>query len=155
MEAVECSLVSLNNRVMTVYSHRAMIMRDRKGKNLPVKFLLTLHISEKFDDSSYGNGHAVSILPVRNVKCCGAAFHLACQEWKVHTPRSHEVGGKNTCNLSHKGLQLFELCVRECRSPESHGKVRLWTAINDWYGAVPALVDTFGQILEIFGTIDS
>jgi len=66
--AVEGSLVFLNNSIMAVYSHPAMIMRDRKSKDFLVKLFLTLYISEKFDNSSYGNSHTMSVLPVRNVK---------------------------------------------------------------------------------------
>lgn len=42
---------------MTVDPHRRVVMRDWKGEDLPVEFLLPLHIFEEFDDNSDLDAH--------------------------------------------------------------------------------------------------
>ena len=75
---------------MAVDSHRPMVVRDRESEDLPVKLLFTLHKSEEFDDTPHRHGHAVSILPICDIKCCGTALNLARQEREVHVVCSHE-----------------------------------------------------------------
>lgn len=75
--SIEGSIIAINQSVMTVDPHRPVVMRDWKGKDLPVEFLLPLHISEEFDDSSDRDCHTVGILSIRNVQCRGTALDLA------------------------------------------------------------------------------
>ena len=76
--AVKGRFIFFNNGVMAIDFDRAMIIRNRKGEDFPVKLFLAFHIFKEFDDSFYGNDYAVSILPVYNVKCYGAALYLVC-----------------------------------------------------------------------------
>ena len=76
--AVKGGLVSVNYRVV------AVIMRDEEGEDLPVELVFTLHKSEEFNNTSYRQGHVVSILSVRNIKCRGAALDLARKKQEVH-----------------------------------------------------------------------
>lgn len=91
--AVKGNSASLNQRVVAVHSHRAVIMRDRKGVDFLVKLLFAPHSSVQFDDPSHGESHTVSILSICNIESNGAALHLAHEEWKVLPPRAQEVGG--------------------------------------------------------------
>ena len=129
---------------MAVDSHGPMVVRERKGEDLPVKLVLALYNSVELDDASHGKSHTVSILPVRYIKTRGAALDLAGQEWEVHRPCRHKVGCTAISNLANKGFELFELLVRESRSPETDRKIWLRTRTIDRYRAVPAFVDTFG-----------
>lgn len=118
-------------------------MRDREGEYFPVEILLTLHESEKLDNTSHCESHAMGVLSVCNVEGSGAALHLACQQWEIHIPRSHEEGG--ICKLTNERLKLFQLIVGKGLLPESHGIVGLRTRLSHWNRVIPTFVDTFNQ----------
>ena len=153
--AIEGSLVSFNHRVVSIDPHRPVIIRDRKGENLPVQLFLALHRSIKLYDPLNGNGHAVRVLPVGNVESCGAALDLVGEEGKVHPRCSHEIGKNLGPGFTHERFELIQLFLGERRSPESYRVVRLWTSALESYGAIPALVDTFVEMFEMFSTLDS
>src|SRR5271163_2996155 len=114
---VEGSLISIDQSVMAVDSHRPVIVRDRKGENFPVHFLFALREFEELDNSSHCKGHAMSILPICDIECCSATLHFARQEREVHEIRGHEEG--SVCELANNGLDPFELILCERLSPES------------------------------------
>ena len=125
---VEGSLVPFNHRVMVIDSHSGMIMRNGKGEDLPIQLFLALHRPKKLDKSSNSDGHAMSILAIGNVESGSAALHLAGEEGEVHSCCSHEICNDLGARLTHKRFQLIQLFLGECGSPESHGKVGLWTS---------------------------
>ena len=65
---IEGNLVSFDHEVVTVDSHRLVIVRDGKGENLSMQLFLALHRLEKFDKSFDGDGHAVRVLAIGNVE---------------------------------------------------------------------------------------
>jgi len=96
-EVVECSIVSLEHRVVAVDSHYPGD-RARLGKRGSFdKALFRAYNSEKFDNTSYHHGHAVGILSVRNIKCYGVALDLArkygvrgdSQREEQYSPQGH------------------------------------------------------------------
>ena len=117
-------------------------------------FFPTFYMPVELDDSFYSNSHTMSILSICDMKCCSTTLHLACQERKVHPPRAHEIGSIKIFDFSNQRLQLIKLFIRECRSRESHRIVGLWTAVNDGCSAVPAFINTLGQTIETFDTMD-
>ena len=126
--AIEGSLIAFDHGVVSVDSDRPMIMRNRKGEDLPIQLFLALHRPKKFDKSSYGDGHTVRILAIGNVESGSAAFHLAGEKGEVHSCCSHEICNDLGARLTDKRFQLVQLFLGECGSPESHGKVGLWTS---------------------------
>src|SRR5690349_19266286 len=85
--AVECGFVFLDHGVMTVNPHRPVIVRDRKGEDLPMKLLFALYSFVELDDTSHGNSHTVSVLSIGDVKRCSTALHFAREEREVHPVR--------------------------------------------------------------------
>ncbi len=61
-----------------------MVMRNRKGEDFPVKFLLAFHSPVDFDDTFSSNSHTVCGLTVGDVQRCRAALDLAGEEGKVY-----------------------------------------------------------------------
>ena len=153
--AIERSLVFLNHGVMAVDSHGPVIVRDRKGKDFPIQLFLALHRPEKFDKSSDGDGHAVRVLTIGNVESGSTALHLASEEGEVHPSRSHKVGNNIGPRLTHERFELVQLFLSECGSPESHGKVRLWTSCmqREREYAVPAFISCFVEMIEVGGAV--
>ena len=82
--AIESDLVPFDHEVVIIYSHRAMIMRDRKDEDFPIQLFLALHRSKKFDKSSDDDDHAVRVLTIDNIESDSAALHLADEEEEVH-----------------------------------------------------------------------
>ena len=146
---IEGDLIFLDDSVMAIDSHRPMIVRDRKGKNFPMKLFFALHSSVKFDDTSYRASHTVSILSIRYIESCGAALDLACEKRKVHPVGCDEKGG--ILDTTDEGIELVKLLVCRCGSPESKrvNRLRLWTL--HCYAACPAFVDALNQMVEICG----
>ena len=118
-------LVPVDNEVMTVNPNSPMIVRDRKDKDLPVKFFLPLHKFKEFDDYSHGNSHTVGILSVSNIKCLLPTFDFACQERKIRLSYAHKVRYVIVYDLSHPLSKLFELFVRKYRPCELYRIVGL------------------------------
>ncbi len=139
--AIEGCLVPFDYGVMAIDSHGGMIVRDGKGEDLPVQLFLALHRPKKIDKSSYGDGHTVSVLSVRDVQRCRAAFDLAGEEGKVHPIGCNERGG--LINAADERIELFELLVDKCGSPESNRVIRLRLGTLHWYAAHSAFVNTF------------
>lgn len=48
---IENSFVCFDDGVMIIHSHRPMIVRNEKGKNLSIEFILAVHRFEKYDKS--------------------------------------------------------------------------------------------------------
>ena len=153
--AIEGGLVIFDDSVMAVDSHRSVIVRDGKGEDLPVQLFLALHRPKELDKSSDGDSHAVRVLAIGNVESGGAALHLAGEEGEVHPCCSHEICNDLGARLTHERFQLIQLFLGECGSPESHGKVRLWTGFMQREGeyAVPALISCFVEMIEVGGAI--
>jgi hypothetical protein len=78
--AVEGGLFSVDHRIMTIDSHCPVIVRDRESEDLSMKLFFALHKSKEFDNTSHRQGHAMSILSVRNIKRRGAALDLTCKK---------------------------------------------------------------------------
>lgn len=87
---VECGFRPFNHRIMAVDPHGLVIVRHRKGKDLLVNLLLVLDASEYLDDSFHSKRHAVRVLTICDVKCCGPTFHFAYEERKVHVECGHK-----------------------------------------------------------------
>ena len=77
---IVCSLLLVDQSIVSVDPYTAVVMRCRKGKDFSVELLLAFHRSIKFDNASDRKGRAMSILSIGNVKRSGAAFYLARQE---------------------------------------------------------------------------
>lgn len=71
--AIVFGVLSIYDWVAIINSYRAVVMRDGKGQKLAVDFALTLHQAEELNDGPRGERHAVGVLTVRDVECCGAA----------------------------------------------------------------------------------
>ncbi len=149
--SIECGFVFLDDGVMAVNPHRAMIMQDRKGKDLSVKLLLVLHSFVELDDTSHGQSHTVSVLSICDVKCCGTALHFACKEGKIHSVGCNKKEG--LINATDEQIDLFELLVSKCKLSESNRVIRLRLETLRWYAAHSAFVDTFNQIIKICGAV--
>ena len=139
---------------MTIDPYSPMVMRDREGKNLSVKFVLTRHRSVYLDHGVRCNAGTMGVLPIGDVESLVAAFHLRGEEWKIHL-----VGGHNArCSLpvANIRLKLLELVRGKCRRFESHGEVglRAWT-VDKRDRFDPAFIDIFDQVLEVCGTTTS
>ena len=124
---IESSLIFLDNSVMAIDSHRPVIVRDRKGKNFPVKLFFTLYISIKFDSTSYRASYTVSILSIRYIESRSAALDLVYKKRKVYPVGCDEKGG--IIDTINKGIELVTLLVYKCGSPKSNRVIRLrpWT----------------------------
>jgi hypothetical protein len=122
---IVCSLLLVDQSIVSVDPYTAVVMRYRKGKDFSVELLLAFHRSIKLDNASDRKGRAVSILSIGNVKRSGAAFYLARQEWEVHPPCDHKEG--YVCEAADARLQFLALLLCKCRRLESDGIVRLRT----------------------------
>ena len=149
--AIKGGLIFLDDSVLAIDSHPPVIVRDRKGKSFPVKLFFALHSSVKFDGTSYGASHTVSILSICYVESRGAALDLACEKWKVHSIGCDEKGG--IIDTTDEGIELVELLVCKRGSPESNGEIRLRPWTLHCYTACPAFVNTLNQMVEICGPV--
>lgn len=138
---IKGSLVTLDNSVIAVDPYRPIIVRDGKGKDLPVKLLLALYRSIELDDTLHGNGYTVRVLSVSNVKSRGTALDLAGKEGKVYPVSRDEKGVIE--DAANKLIELLKLLVAKCRSSESNRIVRFrqWTLYC--YTSCPGFVDPF------------
>ena len=152
---IEGSLVLFNHGVMAIDPHRGMIVRDGKGEDLSVQLFLTLRSLIELDKSSYGNGHTVRVLAIGNIESGSAALHLAGEKGEIHPRCSHEIGNNLGARPTHKWFQLIQLFLGECGSPESHGKVGLWTSFmqREREYAVPAFISCFVEMIEVGGAV--
>ena len=87
--AVILSIFPIDYCIITVDTHRLVVMRDREGKDLAVDFILAFHCPKELDNSPHRKRHAVRVLAVGDVECCSSALHLARQELEVHIVRGH------------------------------------------------------------------
>lgn len=112
---------------MAVDPHRAIIVRDRKGKNFPVKLLFALYSFIELDNTSYSVSYTISILSIRYIESRGAELDLIYKKRKVYPIGYDEKGG--IIDTTNKGIELIELLVCRCGSPESNRVIRLrpWT----------------------------
>jgi hypothetical protein len=107
-----------------------------------MEFLFAIYYPKKSNNTPYCQGHAVSILSVYNIKCCGIALNLTGQEWEVHLRGGHEMGRKSIWNLTNKRLKLFQLIVCKCRLFKSYRIIRLWAKAVKRFGAILAFINT-------------
>jgi hypothetical protein len=118
---IVCSLLLVDQSIVSVDPYTAVVMRYRKGKDFSVELLLAFHRSIKLDNASDRKGRAVSILSIGNVKRSGAAFYLARQEWEIHPLCGHKEGC--VCEAADARLQFLALLLCKCRRLESDGIV--------------------------------
>ena len=144
-------LIFLDDSVMAIDSHRPVIVRDRKGKNFSMKLFFALHSFVKFDGASYRASHTVSVLSIRYIESRGAALDLACEKRKVHPIAYDRNGG--IIDTTDEGIELVELLVCKCGSPESNRVIRLRPWTLHCYAASSAFVDALNQMVEICGLI--
>lgn len=155
VSVVRC-LGSIDDSVVAVYPHCAIIVRDGEGEELPVESLLAFHIPEELHDSAHSNSHVVGVLAVRDVECCSASLDFARQEREVHVVGGHEVRDVECIRLiTHKGLEFVYLFLGGCLSSETNSIVRLSSSLRDGIGVVPPFVDTLDQAVEVFGALGS
>lgn len=109
--AVEGGLFPVDHRIMTVDSHCPVIVRDGESEDLLMKLFFALHKSEEFDNTSYRQVHAVSILSVHNIKRRGAALDLVCKKQEVHIVCTHEE--RHFREATNKRLDFFKLIFGE------------------------------------------
>lgn len=94
---VEGGVVSIDHSVVTVDSNRTVIVRDRKGPDLPVQLSLPPHSFVELDNGPYGKRHAVSVLSVGDVKCGSAT--LDCDTPGVRlTVRGCTIANTSNCD---------------------------------------------------------
>ena len=74
----------INYSIVTIYSHYAIVIRDEKGEDFLVKFLLSLHGSIELDDAPHSNRYTMSILLVSNIKRHSTTLNFIGEKWKVH-----------------------------------------------------------------------
>lgn len=119
---IEDCLISLNNSVVIINSHRAMIVRDRKGENLLMKLFFTLHSFVELNKSSYDDDHAVRVLMIDNVESRDVTLHLASKKRKVHSINCDE---KEVIeDAVNERIKLLELLVDKGKSSEFNRVVR-------------------------------
>ena len=116
-------------------------MRDGESQDVPVKFILTLYKLEKLNNSPDRESHAVSILPVCDIKCCSTAFYFARQEREVHIVRGHKE--RHIHNIAQNGFYFGQLFFRERGSLESHSIVGLRTRPKEGDRIILTFVNTF------------
>lgn len=136
---IEGDLIFLDDSVMAIDSHRPVIVRDRKRKNFPVKLFFALHSSVKFDDTSYRASYTVSILSIRYIESRGVALDLACEKRKVYLIGYDEKRG--IIDTTDEGIELVELLVYKCGSPDSNRVIRLRPWTLHCYAACSVFVD--------------
>ena len=54
------------HRVVAAGAYFLVVMRDGKAQNFPIDLVFSIHSTKELGDGPYRNGHAVSVLPVRN-----------------------------------------------------------------------------------------
>ena len=119
---IEGSLIPLDHRVIAVDPHRPVIVRNRKGEDLPVQLFLALYRPKKFDKSSYGDGYTVRVLAISNIESGSAVLYFAGEEGKVYPVSRDEQGVFE--DAANKLIELLELLVGKYRSSEANRVVR-------------------------------
>ena len=112
---------------MAIDPHRAIIVRDRKGKNFPVKLLFALYSFIELDNTSYSASYIINILLIRYIESRGAALDLVYKKWKVYPVGCDEKGG--IIDTTDEGIELIKLLVYKYGSPKFNRVIRLrpWT----------------------------
>lgn len=128
--------------IMAIDPHCPMVVRDGERQDLSVYFFLTLSKSEKLDNGPDCKSHAVSILPICDVKSRSATLYFAGQKRKVHVIGGHEEGNV-LCNIAYNRSYLRKLLLCKCGFFEGDSVVRLGARSEKRDGVVPALVDAF------------
>ena len=128
--AVVFRVLPIDYGIFAVNAYRSVVVRDGEGKELTVQLLLTLHKAEELNDGPRRERHAVGVLAVRDVECCGAALHLAGEEGEVHKVRGHEEGQVAVDPVANKWRKLAELILCKGFAPKPHGVVGLRTGSN-------------------------
>ena len=119
---IEGCFISLDDSVVIVNSHRAIIVQDRKGKNLLMKLFFALHSFVELNKSSYDNDYAVRVLTIDNVESHDVTLHLASKKRKVHSIDCDE---KEVIeDAVNERIELLELLVDKGRSSEFNRVVR-------------------------------
>ena len=149
--AVKESFASIDHRIVTVNPHRAVVVRDREGKDLPMKLLLALYSSTELDDAPYSNSHAVSVLSISDVKRCSTALYFAREEREVHSVGCDEEGG--IIDGANERIEPTQLLVRERGPPKSKAVIRLRPWALHRNTTCPAFINIFDQIVEMPSTI--
>lgn len=121
--AIEGSLIFINQSVITVDSYRAVIVRDRKGKNFPVNLFFALYSSVNFDNTSYGASYTISILSIYYIESRDAALHLVYKKRKVYSIDYDEK--EDIIDTTDKRIELIKLLVYKCESPKFNREIRL------------------------------
>jgi hypothetical protein len=90
---MEMSLIlcSLPRKLLVLLTIPIFKTQPDNANSLPMEFQLTASKSEELYGGSYRTRHTAVILLIRNVKRCGAAFHLTSEEREVHVVYCHEV----------------------------------------------------------------
>ena len=87
--AVKGVLVLPRNSVVTVYPDQPMIIRDRKGENIPVKLFLALGSFVKLHNTFHGNSHTMSVPAVCHIQRCGTEIYLARERRELYSVSSN------------------------------------------------------------------
>ena len=114
---------SVTDGIVIVDSHYTVIVRERKGEDLPMKLLLALNSFIEFDHASYGNYYTMGVLSVDDFKRNSAALHFAREERKIYSICYHEEG--DIMNGANERIELFKLLIREYESPGFNIIIRL------------------------------
>lgn len=77
---IKLGLLAVNLGIIAVECHEAIVMSDGKSDNAAVQFLLATNETEKPDDSSHGERHAVRILTLCREKTSVAASDLTSKK---------------------------------------------------------------------------
>ena len=122
---IECSTFLLDYRIMAVDPYGDMIVRDREGKNIPVKLFLAIYCSIKLHGSFHGNCHTVRILSVGNLESRSATLDFAGEKREVYPYRNYKVCLNLSAELADKRFELLELVFGKRRTREFYGIIRL------------------------------
>lgn len=87
---IESNFISLDNNVITINPHRLIIIQDRKGKDLPVKFFLPFYNFIELDDTSYSNNYTINVLSISNIKYRGIILYFVYKEGEIYPVNYNE-----------------------------------------------------------------
>lgn len=125
---VEGGFDSINYRIVAIDSYSPVIVRDRESEDFSVKLFFTIQKPKKFNNAPHCQGHAMSILPICDIKRYRTTLHFAGYEREVHVVGGHEE--RTVREVADKGFESFELIFRERLPPEPYRVVWLWTTLG-------------------------
>lgn len=119
---IDRSLVSINNRIVTIDPYSLIVIRNGKRKDPSIKFILSGNLIVQINDLLNSNTRAISILSISDIKAFVPIFYLYYKIQKVYLGYSQE---RYTFPPSNKRLQLPKLTLCKYSWFISSGVIRL------------------------------